>query len=193
MSDSEQRPETVSVIGLGDMGSALARAFLAKGHSVTVWNRTAEKAAPLVHAGARHATSVAEATETSAVTVVCVLDYDVGTSLLDSRTVPERLKGKTLVQLTTGTPKQARAMESWAMQHGISYLDGAIMSYPSGVGTPECTILYAGPSAIFEAHKDLLNSLGGNSVANERRLLEMDPNELLDPKLLAYMRRQMNE
>jgi 3-hydroxyisobutyrate dehydrogenase-like beta-hydroxyacid dehydrogenase len=168
MSDQDQAHEkrsyTVSVIGLGDMGSALAKAFLAKDHSVTVWNRTAEKGAPLVEAGARQAKSVVEAIEASKVTVVCVLDYEVSTSLLGAPTVEEKLSGKTLVQLTTGTPKQAREMEAWTTRHGIAYLDGSIMSYPSGIGTPECTILYAGPQTVFEVHKELLGSLAGNST-----------------------------
>ena len=42
----------VAVIGLGDMGSALARAFLNQGKDVNVWNRTPEKAAPLRQMGA---------------------------------------------------------------------------------------------------------------------------------------------
>ena len=50
---------------------ASRRAFLADSHSVTVWNRTAERAAPLVQAGAREAGSVAEAAEASDVTVMC--------------------------------------------------------------------------------------------------------------------------
>ncbi|MBV8135996.1 MAG: NAD(P)-binding domain-containing protein [Deltaproteobacteria bacterium] len=41
---TEQPPVAVTVIGLGDMGSALARAFLANRRRVTVWNRTAAKA-----------------------------------------------------------------------------------------------------------------------------------------------------
>lgn len=37
-------PEAVTVIGLGQLGSALAEAFVNHGHSTTVWNRTADKA-----------------------------------------------------------------------------------------------------------------------------------------------------
>jgi 3-hydroxyisobutyrate dehydrogenase-like beta-hydroxyacid dehydrogenase len=179
----EKRSHAVSVIGLGDMGSALARAFLADGHSVTVWNRTAERAAPLMQAGARAARSVAEAAEASDVTVMCVLDYGVGAGLLDVSNVAEKLRGKALVQLTTGTPRQAREMESWATQRGISYLDGAIISYPSGIGKPECTILYAGPSAVFETHKGLLGSLGGNSVFLGERVGDAST---LDLSLLTF-------
>jgi 3-hydroxyisobutyrate dehydrogenase-like beta-hydroxyacid dehydrogenase len=50
----------IAVIGLGNMGSALAEALLSKGHDVTVWNRTAYKTEPPVAAGAVVAESVAE-------------------------------------------------------------------------------------------------------------------------------------
>jgi 3-hydroxyisobutyrate dehydrogenase-like beta-hydroxyacid dehydrogenase len=92
------------VLGLGDMGSALARAFLANRHSVTVWNRSESKTAPLVHAGARQAKSVEDAAAASDVIVVCVIDYAVSNSLLDSPAVLQKLRGKTVVQLTSGTP-----------------------------------------------------------------------------------------
>ena len=89
-----ERARTVSVIGLGAMGSALARAFLTAGHSVTVWNRTAAKGAPLVQAGARQANSVAEAAQASDVIVVCVLDYSVSNGVLNTAEVVEKLRGK---------------------------------------------------------------------------------------------------
>ena len=158
------RPVAVAVIGLGDMGSALARAFLANRHNVTVWNRSDAKAAPLVQAGARQARSVADAAAVSDVIVVCVIDYAASHSLLDSPDALEKLRGKTVVQLTSGTPQLAREAEAWARRHKISYLDGAIISYPSGVGTPECTILYAGQQKVFEDHRQFLGSLAGNSM-----------------------------
>ena len=51
----------VAVVGLGAMGSRIARRLLAAGHEVVVWNRTAERAAPLVEAGAVGAATPAEA------------------------------------------------------------------------------------------------------------------------------------
>ncbi len=53
--------QDVCVIGLGNMGSALAQALLTSGHRVTVWNRTASKCEALATAGATVATSVSEA------------------------------------------------------------------------------------------------------------------------------------
>ena len=51
----------VSVIGLGDMGSALAATLLDSGYAVTLWNRSADKAAPLIAAGAQLAESAQDA------------------------------------------------------------------------------------------------------------------------------------
>ena len=58
-----QEPEMtdVTMIALGAMGSALARAFIGAGHSVTVWNRTAARMKPLVSLGATAASSPADA------------------------------------------------------------------------------------------------------------------------------------
>jgi 3-hydroxyisobutyrate dehydrogenase-like beta-hydroxyacid dehydrogenase len=156
--------QTVSVIGLGVMGTALAKAFLANHHRVTVWNRTASKCEPLAHAGAHVAESVATAAEASQVLVVCVLDYPASTALLHTPEVTAKLKDKTVVQFTTVTPRDAREEAAWAQQQGIAYLNGVIMSYPKGIGTPACTILYAGPKGVFEAHQPLLHNLGGNGL-----------------------------
>ncbi len=65
----------VSVIGLGNMGSALAEALLAKDLSVTVWNRTASKGAALAASGAAVAASAAEAAAAADLLVVCVTNH----------------------------------------------------------------------------------------------------------------------
>src|SRR5437879_11244168 len=95
---------TVTVVGAGVMGSALAAAFLAGERPVTVWNRTSSRAEPLREAGAALADSLADAVRASDVTVMCVADQAAAAELLDQTDVRAGLRGKTLVQLTTGTP-----------------------------------------------------------------------------------------
>lgn len=95
----------VTVIGLGAMGSALATTLIEKGHVVTVWNRTAAKAAPLVAAGAVQAATPRDAVAASSVTIVCVGRYSDTEEVLN--TTADALVGKALVQLTTGTSTQA--------------------------------------------------------------------------------------
>jgi 3-hydroxyisobutyrate dehydrogenase-like beta-hydroxyacid dehydrogenase len=81
---------------------------------------------------------------------VIVNDYVTSERLLRSGGLTKGLRGKLLVQLTSGSPKQAREMAAWARQHEIQYLDGAIMATPNLIGGPECTILYSGPGHLFE-------------------------------------------
>ena len=154
----------VSVIGTGRMGSALATALHNKGFSTTVWNRTPSKTVPLARLGLRVAENLNAAALAADVIIVNVSDYSTTQQLLQDPSVASALGGKILVQLTSGIPQEAREMESWARQHEISYLDGAIMSYPSGIGTPECTIFYSGPEEVFSRVKPVLMALGGNTL-----------------------------
>jgi len=156
--------QTATVVGTGRMGSALAKALSNSGFRTTVWNRTRTRAEPLADLGIRVATSLQEAVSLSEVILINVSDYATTLQLLEEPSVAAAVRGKVLVQVTTGTPDDARHLESWASQHGAGYLDGAIMSYPSGVGTPECTIFYSGPKTLFERVKPALLALGGNSL-----------------------------
>ena len=65
----------ISLIGLGNMGAALARTLLASGRSVTVWNRTEAKADPLVAAGAARADTPFAAIAASPVVLACVKNH----------------------------------------------------------------------------------------------------------------------
>jgi 3-hydroxyisobutyrate dehydrogenase-like beta-hydroxyacid dehydrogenase len=151
----------VSVVGLGAMGSALARALLRGGHRVTVWNRTAAKAEPLVRDGATPAADLASALAASPVVIVCVDNYEVARTVLSRADALPHLAGRTLVQLSTGTPQDARDSERWAREAGADYLDGAILAYPDQVGTPEAVIFMAGAKATFQRCEPLLHSLAG--------------------------------
>lgn len=119
----------VTVIGLGAMGSKLARTFVNNGYVTTVWNRTPEKAAELVGLGASGTTDIADAIAASPLLIVCVLDYDAARHILEP--MREKLSGKVVVNLTTGTPEEARTMGTWMRTQGAEYLDGGIMAVPS--------------------------------------------------------------
>ncbi|MEY3665145.1 MAG: hypothetical protein RLZZ153_1327 [Pseudomonadota bacterium] len=64
----------IAFLGLGLIASPMAHRLLAAGHSLTVWNRTASKAQSLVAAGARQATTPAEAVDGADLAIVCLLD-----------------------------------------------------------------------------------------------------------------------
>jgi 3-hydroxyisobutyrate dehydrogenase-like beta-hydroxyacid dehydrogenase len=152
----------VTVIGLGNMGSALARALLdaAQGRAVTVWNRNPEKAAPLVNKGAVLASSPSAAITDSPIIMVCVTNYAAANHILNE--VVADLPGKLLVQFTTGSPQDARASEAWAHAHGAEYIDCAITGSPNSIGTPGANILVSGREAVFQKAEPILRVLANN-------------------------------
>ena len=163
MTEASFQP-SVAVLGQGEMGKALARAILSNGFPLTVWNRTAAKCSPLAAAGARVAESVSSAIAAAQVIVVCLGDYASVASLLHSDEVSALLVGKTVLQLTTRTPREARLGEAWASRHGIAYLEGAIQGYPMHVGTPEGATLYAGRQTVFDSMRPVLLAMGGQAT-----------------------------
>jgi 3-hydroxyisobutyrate dehydrogenase-like beta-hydroxyacid dehydrogenase len=161
--------DNVTVIGAGRMGSALAKALYHKGFATTVWNRTGAKTLDLSRLGLRVAHSVEDSVREADIVVVSVSDYTSTRHLLQQAEIEDALRGKLVVQLSSGTPKEAREMDFWARQCGISYLDGAILGSPEWIGTPACTIFYSGPAELFNRAKRVLMVFGDKTlfVGNE--------------------------
>ncbi|MFE3458832.1 NAD(P)-dependent oxidoreductase [Nocardiopsis aegyptia] len=155
MNDDTLDKPRVTVLGLGAMGTALARTWLAAGHPVTVWNRTAARAEALAPEGADVAATAAEAVSAGGVVVTCLWDdASVGASLSGAD-----LRGRDLVDLTTGTPAQARERAAWARERGARFVSGGIMAVPPMVGVPEAGgyVFYGGSRAAFEAAEAVLS------------------------------------
>ncbi|WP_410785753.1 NAD(P)-dependent oxidoreductase [Kribbella sp. C-35] len=146
----------VTVLGLGAMGTALARAFLAAGHPTTVWNRTPGRSPELdTELGAIRAATAAEAIAASPLVVVCLLVDDTVRSTLDGID----LTGTTIVNLTNSTPGQARATAERVATAGAQYVDGGIMAVPAMIGGPAAFIFYSGVPEAFEQHRADLSVL----------------------------------
>ncbi|MFD4374114.1 NAD(P)-dependent oxidoreductase [Streptomyces sp. NPDC058486] len=181
MNTTTSRKTPVTLLGLGAMGTALARTWLAAGHPVTVWNRTAARAEALAAEGASVAASAADAVAANGLVIVCLLDdASVGVAL-DATD----LTGKDLVNLTTTTPAQARDRAAWATARGARYLDGGIMAVPPMIGVPEAGgyVFYSGSTDLFDLHRDTL------AVPAGTRFVGTDPGHaaLHDVALLSAM------
>ncbi|GAA3070428.1 NAD(P)-binding domain-containing protein [Streptomyces roseofulvus] len=175
-------PQTpVTLLGLGAMGTALARAWLAAGHPLTVWNRTAARAEPLAADGAAVAATAAEAVAANGLVIVCLLDDASVEAALET----SDLTGKDVVNLTTTTPAQARTRAAWAEARGARYLDGGIMAVPPMIGVPEAGgyVFYSGARDLFETHAQTL------AVPAATRYVGTDPGHaaLHDVALLSAM------
>ncbi len=107
----------VSVLGTGLMGTAIARALLAEGSRVSVWNRTAAKTQPLIAEGAAGEESAADAVSASPLTIVMVSDYEAVRRVLDG--LPD-----------TGLPEGHVVLSFTQAEGAINHLRGQIGAEP---------------------------------------------------------------
>ena len=150
--------QSVTVIGLGGMGSALATALLGAGYPVTVWNRTAAKAAPLVKAGASQAASVGDAIAASPTIITCINTHtDTDAMLVEHR---EKIRGRQFIELTTGSAEEATAFEKLVRDNNGECAVGAICSYPSGIGNAGTCILVAGSEEVWKQNESIIRAMG---------------------------------
>ncbi|WP_150251533.1 NAD(P)-dependent oxidoreductase [Nocardiopsis deserti] len=186
---AEEHRTAVTVLGLGLMGSALTRAFVRAGHPTTVWNRSADKAAPLVAEGAVHGRTVAEAVAASPLVIACLSTYEATMEALEP--AADSLSGRALVTLNSGTPVGALAMEAWATGRGARFLDGAVKNVPTAVGLPDTLLYYGGDRSVFDEYGQVLRVLGGDTVhlgdeADLAALYETAVGATLLPALLGF-------
>jgi 3-hydroxyisobutyrate dehydrogenase-like beta-hydroxyacid dehydrogenase len=187
MTEHDRTP--VTVIGLGSMGRALAEAYLRAAHRTTVWNRTPEKAVPVVARGAVHAPTVQEAVAASPLVITCLTGFDDTRHALGP--AAGALAGRALVTLNSGTPAEARTTAEWATGHGARFLAGAIKNVPSAVGAPDTLLYYGGDRTVFAEHEATLRVLGGHTVhlgdePDLAALYEMAVGATLLPALVGF-------
>ncbi|MGW1740345.1 NAD(P)-dependent oxidoreductase [Nocardia sp. NPDC001965] len=152
----------MTVLGTGSMGRALAEAFLAAGHPTTVWNRTPQRAAPLVTAGADHRLAIADALAVGSLIISCTSTFRAARESLTG--AESQLTGRTLITLNSGTPTDAREFAAWVRGCGARFLGGAIKNVPAAVGKPDTLLYFGGDRAVFDDHEGVLRALGGDLV-----------------------------
>ena len=152
----------LTLIGLGAMGSSIARTLIDNQCDLTVWNRSSEKMNTMVELGANSTESLKQAIESSQVILFCIHGYEATRSLLDDPEIISLLPGRTIIQMSTGTPAEARAAEAWINERGGHYLDCSIMVYPQDVGKTAGQLLVSGPQEIYDKCAQYIKFLGGD-------------------------------
>ena len=147
----------VAFLGLGVMGYPMAGHLQAKGHEVTVYNRTTAKAEAWAkqHGGAFGAT-VAEAVKGSQLVMMCVGNdndlMEVGQAALAA--MPP---GTTLVDHTTASADAARKLYAIAKAKGIAFIDGPVSGGQAGAEKGQLTVMCGGDQAPFDAAKPVID------------------------------------
>ena len=137
-------------LGLGVMGGPMARHLAQKGHDVTVWNRTGEKAdAWVAKVGAgRAAASPAEAIADAEFIFMCLGD-DPDVEAVFAAMAPALKAGQVVADHTTGSAGLARKLAAEAGAKGAGYVDAPVSGGQAGAENGQLTVMCGGDAATF--------------------------------------------
>lgn len=148
--------EPWTMVGLGLMGTALVERWREAGRSVRVWNRTADKAAPLAALGARWTDRPFAHGGTVVISLYSSAVVDEVLRRFESDLVP----GTIIVDTTTGDPDDAVRFATRLAANGIAYLDAPISGSSEQTRRGEATVMVGGDPAAFEHCRELWPLVG---------------------------------
>jgi 3-hydroxyisobutyrate dehydrogenase-like beta-hydroxyacid dehydrogenase len=153
---------TAAVIGLGGMGSRIAKRLLDTGHELVVWNRTLEKAQPLVELGAGVAESPADAVRRTEAVIVMVADPQALQQVTEG---PDGVaagasEATTVIQMSTVSPAATARLASLLEPTGAGLLDSPVLGSLSEVESGTLKVFASGPDELVERWTPLLSVLG---------------------------------
>ncbi|MCX4697246.1 NAD(P)-dependent oxidoreductase [Streptomyces sp. NBC_01373] len=154
---------TVSVLGTGIMGAAMARNLVRAGHTVRAWNRTRDKAEPLAADGAYVADTPAEAVRGA--DVVLTMLYD-GPAALDvmRAAVPGLRPGVAWAQSTTAGIEAIGELADFAREHHLVFFDAPVLGTRQPAEAGQLTVLAAGPDEGRAAVTPVFDAVGARTV-----------------------------
>lgn len=156
----------VGFIGLGIMGAPMCGNILAKGHDVTVYNRSREKMAPLVAAGAKGASSVAQLVERADVVITMLSDpAAVWEVVAETAGVLSALKpGKTYIDMSTVSPESSREIAAMVRKTGADFLEAPVLGSRKPATEGTLVILDGGDPEVAGRMEPILLAMGSKVV-----------------------------
>lgn len=158
----------VTVLGTGAMGAGVAGSLLREGHQVTVWNRSADKAAPLGERGATVATDPSAAVEHAEVVLLTLFDTDAVVDVLE-RAAGDAPTDAVWVQASTIGVDGTETVVQLAAKYGITLVEAMMLGTKAPAEQGKLTMLAAGPAADVDRVVPVLDAMGAKTVrAGER-------------------------
>lgn len=151
----------VAFLGLGLMGGPMARNLLRAGVPLTVWNRSADKAAPFAALGARVAPSAAEAAQGADLVITMLENGPVVERVLIGAGVVEAMApGAIFVDMSSIKPAEAKDHAALLARRGVLYLDAPVSGGTAGAQAGTLAIMAGGEAASFARAEPVLRAMG---------------------------------
>jgi len=154
--------ERIGFVGMGTMGGGMARNLLTKGHALCVWNRSPERLAPLLAAGATAARSPADLAARSEVVMICVSDTpDVEQVARGPEGILAGLSpGSLVVDHSSISPRATRRLAEAAAGKGAHWLDAPVSGGSEGAARGTLSIMVGGDPRQLERARQYLEAYG---------------------------------
>ena len=152
----------VGVVGLGIMGTGMAKNVLAAGFTTTVQNRTHAKTEPLAALGASVATTPAELAAVSDIVLICVSDTaDVEAVLFGEEGVSAGISsGALVIDASTIAPAATRAFAARLHAAGVAFVDAPVSGGSEGAAKGILSIMVGGEADDVERARPVLEAIG---------------------------------
>jgi 3-hydroxyisobutyrate dehydrogenase len=159
--------KAVAVLGIGIMGSAMARNLVAAGLTTTVWDRSASATGPLAEAGAVVAASAREAVQDAGVVITMLPTADVVDSVIfDGGVADAFADGCVWAQMGTIGVAETRRMRDQlaASRPGVIFVDAPVSGSKGPAEQGQLLILASGAAAAAEAVRPVFEAIGRKTV-----------------------------
>jgi 3-hydroxyisobutyrate dehydrogenase-like beta-hydroxyacid dehydrogenase len=177
-------------IGTGLMGRPMAERLLAAGHRLTVWNRTREKALPLVERGARVVEDPSEALESSEATITMLADARaIHQALFGAGRRPD-LAGRTLIQASTIGPDESLGLADAVTELGGEYLEAPVLGSTPQAREGSLLVMVGATAEQLERWRPVLAAWGPEPVhvggVAQVAVLKLALNHLIAAQAVAF-------
>lgn len=155
--------KSIGWIGTGVMGSSMCKHLLAKGYSLSVYNRTKAKAEPLISLGAAYKNPEEIATSCQAIFLMLGYPQDLEDLLFKKENLLKLIPAGTyLIDHTTSSPQLASRIYSEAKLQGIYSIDAPVSGGDIGARDGKLVIMCGGEEEAFEKLKPIFSCYGTN-------------------------------
>lgn len=151
----------IGFIGLGVMGQPMALNLARGGHSLVVWNRSAEKCEPLREVGAIVADSAAEVLRRARIIIIMMVDSDATNEVLERGTAAfrENVSGRTIVSMGTNSAEYSRGLEADILSAGGKYVEAPVSGSRKPAEAGELVAMLAGETNAVDEVRPLLSPM----------------------------------
>jgi len=183
---------TIGFIGLGIMGSRMARNLQKAGHSLIVYNRTQEKAQELFEHGATLANSVAEVAQKSDVVITMLSTPEIVLEIAEGeKGLLQNLQSNALwINSSTINPSAAKEFGELSKQNDVRYLDAPVAGTKGPAEKGELLFLVGGTTTDLEEATPLLDIMGKKTLhlgdVGAGSAMKMLINQLLGQQMVAF-------